>query len=106
MAKAGFTTIWEFHIRKEHVPQFEQVYGADGSWAKLFRKSQEYRGTQLLCDEAKENRYITVDRWSSQQAYELFRREHEAEYEALDKVCSDWTESETEVGRFIEIEAR
>lgn len=73
------------------------------SGVRLFKKSPEYLGTELLKDEAKENRYITIDRWSSREAYEKFRQEHEATYKEIDKVCEDWTESEKEIGRFEEL---
>ncbi len=105
MAKAGFTAIWEFQVKKAHKAQFEEAYGESGAWVRLFKKSSEYLGTQLLKDEANENRYITIDQWSSRKAYEKFRQEHEAEYKEIDKVCEDWTEFENEIGRFEEVQA-
>jgi hypothetical protein len=60
MAKTGFTVIWEFQVKRDHKRQFEGAYGANGAWAQLFRKSPKYSDTQLLRDEANENRYITI----------------------------------------------
>jgi len=74
--------IWEFAVREESREVFERQYSASGAWAELFRRSPAYQGTRLLAGEA--NRYITCDRWESQEAYEEFRLANRQEYTELD----------------------
>lgn len=79
--------------------EFERAYGPQGDWALLFAKSQQYRGTELL--RPLERRiYLTIDRWTSAAAFEAFRRQWQAEYDALDRRCEAVTERETLVGQF------
>jgi heme-degrading monooxygenase HmoA len=59
---------------------FEEVYGADGEWAKFFRRGAGFIGTELLRDVEEPDRYIVIDRWESIDAYNLFISEHQKEY--------------------------
>ena len=45
-----FVVVWHFEIAEENIAAFEAAYGPEGAWAKLFRSSPDYRGTELLCD--------------------------------------------------------
>ena len=45
-----FVVVWQFEIAEEKVPAFEAAYGPEGAWAKLFRTSPDYLGTELLRD--------------------------------------------------------
>ena len=47
---AMFVVVWQFEIAEEKVPDFEAAYGSEGAWAKLFRSSPKYLGTELLRD--------------------------------------------------------
>lgn len=102
MKRLEFTVIWEFRVIAAQAQKFEAAYGQDGDWARLFRLSPEYRGTQLLRDTKNPLRYITIDRWTSEAEYERFQRDYKAEYEAIDRTCESLTESEIEVGRFFD----
>ncbi len=93
-------TIWTYRVKAERREEFERRYRGDGDWAKLFGKASGYRGTTLLSDVKESNRYATVDRWESREAMESFKREFGPEYEALDKICGELTESEEHVGVF------
>ena len=97
---AGFVVIWEFCVRSGQTIEFETVYGPEGDWAQFFRKSHDYTQTELVRDLSRSSRYLTMDAWTSQNAYEEFRRQHAAEYEKIDEQCSNMTERETEIGRF------
>lgn len=100
MATANFTTIWEFHIKPEARSQFERIYGSEGDWAQLFRRSSDYRGTTLLHDRDHPDRYLTLDYWTSREALQQFKRDHQADYAALDKRCENLTTKEVFVGDF------
>jgi heme-degrading monooxygenase HmoA len=66
--------VWEFRVRAGHEAVFEAVYGAGGDWARLFAKSPDHRGTELLRDASTPGRYLTIDRWASAEAFGEFRR--------------------------------
>jgi len=92
--------LWEYTVKPEQVVSFETNYASAGTWAALFQKSSAYRGTVLLRDSATPNRYVTIDVWTSRDAYEAFRREHAAAYEELDRVCAALTVAERHLGTF------
>jgi heme-degrading monooxygenase HmoA len=98
----NYLAIWEFEIKPESRTQFEEIYGPDGAWARLFRQSPDYRGTKLLRDLIRPDRYLTLDHWSSREAFRAFKHEHANEYATLDKQCESLTERETMVGEFEE----
>lgn len=95
-----FMVIWQFEVAEENVAAFESAYGSDGAWARLFRASPEYRGTELLRDAYIPGNYLTVDRWTSEDAFRDFRRDHDAEYETLDRSCDALTARETRIGAY------
>jgi hypothetical protein len=97
-----YLAIWEFQVRAECVPEFEKIYGPDGQWAQLFRRSPLYFGTELVRDLERAGRYLTIDRWISREALRQFKRQFAADYAALDETCERLTESETQVGDFEE----
>jgi heme-degrading monooxygenase HmoA len=95
-----FLVVWHFEIAEEKVGTFEAAYGPEGDWAKLFRKSPEYLGTELLRDAYVSGSYLTIDRWASEEAFRNFRKAHDSAYEELDRACDPLTQRETRVGAF------
>ncbi|HLK31707.1 MAG TPA: antibiotic biosynthesis monooxygenase family protein, partial [Terriglobales bacterium] len=93
-----YIIVWEFLVRAECAAEFEEVYGPQGQWASLFAQGEGYRGTRLLRDTADPLRYVTFDLWSSRQALDSFRRQHQQEYQALDARCERLTSSEKRLG--------
>lgn len=94
--------VWEFVARADKVKEFERSYAPSGPWAELFRRSTGYRRTLLLRDAENPRRYLTVDSWESAAAQRALREELAEEYEALDRTCERWTESERCMGVFEE----
>ena len=95
-----FVVVWQFDIAEDKIPAFEAAYGPEGSWAQLFRSSPDYRGTELLRDAYVPGSYLTIDRWSSEDAFRAFRRDQDAEYEKLDRACDALTQRETRIGAY------
>ncbi len=95
-----FVVVWQFEVAEEHVAAFESAYGANGSWAQLFRSSSDYHGTELLRDAYVPGSYLTIDRWTSEDAFRAFRKEHDAAYEELDRSCDAVTSRETRIGAY------
>jgi len=96
-----FVILWQFDIAEDKIPGFEAAYGAAGTWAALFARSAEYLGTELLKDAYVPGRYVTVDRWRSEEAFRAFRAAHDPDYEALDRACDPLTGAETRIGAFV-----
>ncbi len=95
-----FVVVWQFEIAEEKIAGFEAAYGSDGAWAQLFRRSPSYLGTELLRDAYVPGAYLTIDRWAGEDDFRAFRKEHDKEYEALDRECDELTARETRVGAF------
>jgi len=44
--------------------------------------------------------YLTIDRWASEDAFRAFRKDHDQEYETLDRACDELTSSEMRIGAY------
>jgi heme-degrading monooxygenase HmoA len=95
-----FVVVWQFEIAEENIAAFEAAYSPEGAWAALFRSSADYRGTELLRDTYVPGNYLTIDRWTSEDAFRAFRRDHDGAYEKLDRDCDSLTGRETRIGAF------
>jgi quinol monooxygenase YgiN len=92
--------VWEFRVRPERHHEFEFSYDSNGVWATLFRKSSDYQETILFRDSSQNGRYLTIDRWKSEEAFRQFKQEYAEEYAVIDRKCEALTESERLVGVF------
>ena len=95
-----FVALWEFEVKPGCQERFQKVYGPGGDWAKLFRSDSNYQETRLLHDPAHPAIFLTLDFWTSRQAYESFLAGHPAEYEALDALGEELTHRERKIGWF------
>jgi len=95
-----FVVVWQFEITEDKISAFEAAYGPAGSWAQLFGNSPSYLGTELLRDAYKPGCYLTIDRWQSEVDFRAFRKEHDQEYEVLDRACDALTSRETRIGAY------
>jgi len=102
MSGKRYCAVWEFQVKAEEAAEFENIYGPEGWWAQLFRRSPAYAGTELLRDTERSGRYVTIDRWSSPDGLLQFKQAYAAEYAALDTECERLTEAEKFVGNFEE----
>jgi len=96
----GYLIAWEFRPKAGAEDRFEEAYGPNGVWATFFAKGSGFIATELNRDLKEPRRYLTLDLWASQEAYERFRTEHLAEYQAIDAQSEALTEQERELGRF------
>ena len=46
--ESTYIVVWEFQVKKECQAEFVAAYGPDGDWARLFRRSPEFLGVELL----------------------------------------------------------
>jgi hypothetical protein len=92
--------IWQFDVREGCESAFEEAYGPHGSWATLFARSADFRGTELVrLGGTAPARLLTIDRWTTEGAFGRFRDAHAADYEALDARCETLTTHEVLIGR-------
>lgn len=101
MSKA-YTYIWEYRVAPESRLDFERHYGNDGSWVRLFRRAEGYIETIFLTDQADPGRYITIDRWRSEDEYMAFHAAFSEEYVQLDSECEHLTVNEIFLGAYDE----
>jgi heme-degrading monooxygenase HmoA len=92
--------VWEFRVQPGQAAGFERAYGPEGDWARLFRRSPAYRGTELLRDPEDPDRYRTLDRWDGASDFAAFKAAHGGDYDALDAICEPLCSEERLVGRF------
>ncbi len=95
--------IWMFQSRSECLEDFIRIYGPEGDWARLFRRSPGYVETVLSRDLVTAMRFVVIDRWHDLASFEAFKAAHLSDYEALDRKCESLTTLEEKVGVFTTI---
>lgn len=94
-----FVILWKFRAKEGRETEFERAYSEGGDWVRFFKKGNGYIKTELYQDTNGE--YLTVDEWTSREAYEEFKQSFLKEYQELDRKCEPLTESETPIGSFV-----
>lgn len=92
--------VWQFEIEAGKQQTFEQIYGADGEWTALSRKSRSYLGSSFLRDQVQETRYLLVEYWSEMVVYERHQADFSDEIRDLDARRRDACVSVTPLGLF------
>jgi hypothetical protein len=82
------------------VKEFQAAYGPDGDWASFFRTDPAYVRTHLLVDRQNPVRFLTIDFWSSYDAFVSFCERFSSRFEALDKSFERFTTAEEQIGAF------
>ena len=100
--RGDFVLLWEFEVAPHAAAAFRRAYGPEGAWVALFRRAPGYVETRLLEDRERPGRFVTLDRWRDEGAWNAFRERFAAEYEALDAAGEGWTEAERRIGAFEE----
>ena len=95
-----YLIVWEYHVKVHCTVDFEKIYGENGDWVELFQKESGYAGTELLLNEQDPQRYLTIDRWVSQESYEQFHLQRQDEYKTLDARCHELTDNEFLLGKW------
>lgn len=96
----SYDIVWEFRVSITRKAQFVEAYRSDGPWAQLFRRAPGFIETRLLQDMEDAGRYLTVDRWESHAAFETFKRDFTADYNALDEQLEGLASLEVRLGAF------
>ena len=78
--------VWQFDVRAETAAEFEHMYGADGDWTKLSRRSRSFLGSSFLRDIGNETRYMLVEYWGEMVVYEKHQADFSDELQRLEQV--------------------
>jgi heme-degrading monooxygenase HmoA len=90
-----------YEVESAGVQAFEAAYGSDGTWTRFFAGGDGYAGTELWrASEAGVPRYLVIDRWTSESAYEAFLRAHGDEYRRRSAAAERLYLSEHALGRY------
>jgi len=95
-----YVVIWRYRVDPAHEAKFAKAYGPKGDWARFFGESKDYLGTELLADDERPGEYVTIDRWSGEEAYSAFLSDREADYDRLDRRFEPLTLSEQRIGAY------
>ena len=79
-----FVRVWEYEVPSDRAQPFTEAYAADGAWVDLFGRAAGFLGTELYRDAARADRYLTIDRWQDEQAWQSFLNAFGTAYESLD----------------------
>jgi heme-degrading monooxygenase HmoA len=92
--------VWSFVVQPECAKDFQAAYGSDGEWTRLFRSDPGYISTSLLADRHNPHHFLTIDLWSSYEAWASFRKRYAEQFESLDREFEQWTVEKAQVGSF------
>lgn len=92
--------VTEYVVKADARGWFELAYGPGGAWSEMTDGCEGFRGTTVLRDEEDPRRYLTVDLWTSEDAWEVAVAEHEEAYAALQADFDEWLDSMVRVGIF------
>lgn len=76
--------VWQFQVQPGKQEEFERIYGADGPWTKLSRRSRSFLGTSFLRDRGQSEHYLLIEYWSEMVIYEKHRADLSSEVEELE----------------------
>ena len=75
--------VWQFDVREDSRAAFEDIYGANGEWTALARRSRSYLGSAFLRDQVMPTRYLLTEYWSEMLVYERHLQDFSDEIASL-----------------------
>lgn len=93
----SYVILWTYDVPVDAAAEFIAAYGADGDWAQLFAKGAGFIGTELYQDG---QRFVTIDRWVSEDAFNAFQAAFGDQYKTLDVKVAHLSRSQTRIGAF------
>ena len=98
-----YSILWKYKLEPEHKEKFEFEYGRNGTWAKLFAKSENYQGSFLYESEDEVDTYILIDTWINKQAYEDFIKMNQEKYNKISSGFEYLYSTEEKTGSFYSV---
>jgi len=92
----------EFVVAQGREEDFKKIFGPEGIWFELLRRSGEYQGTDCRQEAESERRFRVTDYWLSHESFEDFRQQYQLEYEKFSRLIASegLVERETLLGSF------
>jgi hypothetical protein len=91
---------WQFGVKKGREAEFEELYGADGEWTTLNRRTRSYLGSSFLRDQSDATRYMLIEYWSEMLVYEQHRDSRAAAIASLEERSAALVDSVEPMGIF------
>ena len=92
--------VWQVDIRPGVSQEFEHLYGADGAWTKLSRRSRSFLGSSFLRDMGSETRYLLIEYWGEMVVYEKHLSDFSDEVTKLEQQRAELVERMETIGVF------
>ena len=92
--------MWQFDVKKGCEPDFEQLYGVDGEWTAMNRRTRSYLGSSFLRDQNRSSRYIVIEYWSEMLVHEHHRAFHSAAIASVEERSATLVDSVEPLGIF------
>ncbi len=89
-----YIRVWEYEVAVDHIDGFIAAYGQFGDWAQLFQRGRGHVSTELYRGTDDDAHFVTVDRWTDEDAWRAFLEEWRESYDALDAALSRLTASQ------------
>ena len=90
--------IWQFDVKQGRDEEFEKLYGADGDWTALNRRTRSYLGSSFLRDQNRPSRYLVIEYWSEMLVYEHHRSSRTAIMDAIETRRAELVEAMEPLG--------
>lgn len=97
----SYEIVWTYEVDPARRDAFEDAYGPDGDWARLFARAEGFLEVVLLADAAVPGRYLTIDRWRDEASFDRFMAERGEAYAALDDALAGVSGRGTRLGGFV-----
>ena len=75
----------EFLVSEGREADFERIFGLEGIWPELLKRSGQYLASLLHLESQAERRYRLQDWWASHLGFEAFRRIHQLDCDKLEQ---------------------
>ena len=100
--ESTYIVMWEFQVKAGCETEFVAAYGPEGDWARLFRRSPEFLGVELLGSVGNAGRFFTLDHWCSAKAMDTFMsaNANATAYDVLDRRFTSLIVWERRIGGF------
>src|SRR5947209_20081048 len=72
-----FVVVREFLVSEGRERDFETIFGPEGIWPEILRRSRQFLGSELRLTSPLERRYQARDYWMSHTGFEAFRAIHQ-----------------------------
>jgi heme-degrading monooxygenase HmoA len=95
-----YFSIWQYEVVKGKEKLFEQIYGPEGDWVRMFEQGIGYCRTTLIRNRSQNSVYVTIDEWESLEKYREFHQKYKERYGEIDQLCSELTVSEVHLGEY------